>query len=344
YDPSMMQEFVDILRKEKPDIIHIWGTEFNHTRAMIDAAHKLKLHNRVVIRMQGLVSRYATDYAKGVPCDYITMKNEETKQSIQDDINEYIVRGNEEVYSLKRVSYIVGRGDWDCFYARQLNPTVKCYSLDNILRPAFYRKENQWNYEECQQRSIFVAQAHYPMKGLHILLKAVAMIRNRYPDIKIYVGGVSPFSYAHRTGYTKLLDDQIKKYNLNDNVCFLGTLTPQEMVSSYRKANIFVCPSLLDNRANCIMEALMLGVPTIASFVGGDIGAYTHGMDGFYYPAEDEWMLSGYIDKVFSDPQVAIDLSNNAKRDARKNFDSPECTVNKTITMYRDIMQHNKYE
>ena len=92
------------------------------------------------------------------------------------------------------------------------------------------------------------------------------------------------------------------------------------------------------------MEALMLGVPTIASFVGGDIGAYTHGMDGFYYPAEDEWMLSGYIDKVFSDPQVAIDLSNNAKRDARKNFDSPECTVNKTITMYRDIMQHNKYE
>ena len=48
--------FEKILQKEKPDIIHIHGTEFEYAYSMCVAAKKLNLIDRVVISIQGLVS------------------------------------------------------------------------------------------------------------------------------------------------------------------------------------------------------------------------------------------------------------------------------------------------
>lgn len=57
---------------------------------------------------------------------------------------------------------------------------------NETLRDEFYTGE--WSLDSCEPHSIFCSQAHVPLKGLHLLLQALAIVRKRYPDVKLYVG------------------------------------------------------------------------------------------------------------------------------------------------------------
>ena len=67
YLPELENGFGEELKQFSPDVIHIWGTEYGHTLAMVNAAEKAGLLNRCVISIQGLCSVYAGHYAEGVP-------------------------------------------------------------------------------------------------------------------------------------------------------------------------------------------------------------------------------------------------------------------------------------
>ena len=82
YDYSVEEQFRTIIVKEKPDIVHIFGTEFPHTLAMVKAFDKT---NRTVIHIQGLVSVYARHYCAYLP-DSVTKKNTLRDFAKQDNI------------------------------------------------------------------------------------------------------------------------------------------------------------------------------------------------------------------------------------------------------------------
>ena len=59
------------------------------------------------------------------------------------------------------------------------------------------------------------------------------------------------------------------KYNIESHIHFLGPLNAAQMRDEYLKANLFLCPSAIENSPNSLAEAQILGVPCLASFVGG---------------------------------------------------------------------------
>ena len=63
----MVDTFVQILEKVKPDIVHIWGTEYYHSKAAVDACIRCQILSRAIVDIQGLVSPYAKHYASGIP-------------------------------------------------------------------------------------------------------------------------------------------------------------------------------------------------------------------------------------------------------------------------------------
>ena len=67
YQQDLEQQFTDQLRAYQPDVIHIWGTEYGHTLAMLRVCHRLGLLDRTVVSIQGLCSVYARHYAEGIP-------------------------------------------------------------------------------------------------------------------------------------------------------------------------------------------------------------------------------------------------------------------------------------
>lgn len=74
YTDELVQTFEDILERGKPDLVHIWGTEYPHTTAMLLACKNKGILDKAVINIQGLVSVYSRHYLSGIPDEYITWK------------------------------------------------------------------------------------------------------------------------------------------------------------------------------------------------------------------------------------------------------------------------------
>lgn len=317
-----------IIGEYNPDIIHIWGTEYPHALAAVNAAERAGKLENAVISIQGLVSEYAKVYYAGVPMRYrigASLKELYKKQSIIKGKHDFEKRGKSEIQALQKAPNVIGRTEWDKACTEQINPNRKYYFCNEVLRQPFYEM-SKWDATKIEQHSIFVSQAGYPIKGLHQLLKAAYILQRRYEDLKIYVAGPDKFCnktphkglYAklppriRRDSYENYLFKMAKKYNLLDKIVFLDEINANEMKKRYLKSHVFVSPSIIENSPNSVSEAKILGVPCISSYVGGVPDRLIHGEDGFLYPWNEPDMLAYYIQYIFEHSEEAAELSKNA--------------------------------
>lgn len=75
------------------------------------------------------------------------------------------------------------------------------------------------------------------------------------------------------------------------------------MKERYLKSQVFVLPSSIENSPNSLGEAMLLGVPCIASDVGGVRCLMTHSVEGLIYPADDPRLLAYDICEMFAHPE-----------------------------------------
>lgn len=301
---ELEKELESIIKDSQPDIIHIWGTEYLHSYAAVQAANNLGMITKVVVNLQGIVSVYARHCFIGLPIKY------QIKKGFRDKTI-YDKRGKYEKEVIESIEHVIGRTDWDKACVLMINPKVHYYSCNEILRPLFYSGD-KWDAKKCLKHSLFVTQPWHPIKGFHYILEAGAILKKKYPDIKIYATGDNMFHRRNRRNeYVQYLYGLIKKYDLYDNVNFVGELNETQMKAQFLKAHVFISASTIENESNAISEARILGVPVVASYVGGVTGRITHGEDGFLYPFDEPYMLAYYVDKIFNDKNLAEYLSEN---------------------------------
>ncbi|AZV55534.1 glycosyltransferase family 4 protein [Clostridium sp. AWRP] len=337
-DEEYIQQLIEIIQREKPDVIHIWGTEDEHALAMVEACSRLKIINRVVISIQGLLSEYAKYYYAYLPERVIhgTRIKDLIKGNLKEKHDVFEKKGKYEIEAISSVKHVIGRTDWDKACVWAINPDVHYHFNNEILRKEFYM--GQWEYLKCEKHSIFCSQAHYPIKGIHLMLQAMPIIKREYPDVKLYIGG-KDFSQDPKwklSVYQKYILDIIKKEDLTNNVFFTGFLNAEKMKQQYLHSNVFVSPSSIENSPNSVGEAMLLGVPVVSSCVGGVQNMIEHGREGLLYPANDIHMLAYYVCKVFDDESFAINLSKEAVEHATKTHDQ-ETNLKQLISIYNDI-------
>lgn len=319
---ELLNYFADIIDKEKPDVIHIFGTEYTHSNLMVKASKKLSMLQNTVVSIQGLVSLCAKHYFAFLPRRVIngfTLKEILKRNNIKNSALKFKKQGVSEVETLKEVKNVIGRTDWDEACVKQINPNVNFFFCNESLRSGFYDKE--WSLENCEKHSVFVSQSSYPLKGFHLMLEGFKEIVKKYPDAKLYTTGKNPLTLKGKdklkqSFYSKYLGKLIKKYKLENNVEFLGFLSGEKMAERFLKSNVFVSPSSIENSPNSVGEAMILGVPTVSSDVGGVKNMLTHGQEGFIYPADEPYMLEYYVSKIFEDSDLAYKFSKNAKEHA----------------------------
>lgn len=329
---KQVSDFLKIIGDFRPDVIHIWGTEYQHTYAMLQACQKADLLDKVVINIQGLLHICAKHYANELSKELIE-KNIDG-QSIQNEIDEFISRSTYEKNSLNVAKHVVGRTMWDKACVMQINPSLNYYHCNEILRPVFYEKRGTWKYENCEKYTIFVSQANYPLKGFHVFLKALAIIKERYPQVKVYVAGVPVIDLS--TTYAEYIREYITTLQLEENIEFLGLQTEEKMCEYYQKCNVFVSASSIENSPNSICEAGMIGTPIVASFVGGVPDLIKHQEEGLLYPFDAEYMLAHYVSYLFENQEACRVLSKNASLKMSK-LNDVDINSKATIEIYKNI-------
>ena len=155
---SMQNDFKVILDEETPDVIHLYGTEFEHAFAMFEVADKSK----TVATIQGSLI-YCKDV---VYCDIpseicedklthkVLRKLKKGGNSMQLQKESFEHRAKYEMEILKRANYIHGGSDWGCAVGFSVNQTAKLFDFGLILRDSFYTNDC-WSYDKCEPHTIF---------------------------------------------------------------------------------------------------------------------------------------------------------------------------------------------
>lgn len=327
----------DIHVRVKPDVVHIHGTEFSHGQSYIKACGS---HN-VVISIQGLTSAYFY-YHYG-----ISDKDIRKNMTMSDIIHGTSLfklqqaqkkRSAYEIDMIQAVSHIIGRTSWDKARVWAINPHAEYHFCNESLREEFY--DGKWAFETCKEHSIFLSQAGTPIKGLQQLLKAMPLVLRHYPDAIIRIGGWNPakadsLSQKLRlSGYGHYLKSQIQKLNLAEKVFFLGNLDADEMKAEYLNANVFVMPSAIENSPNSLGEAQLLGVPIVASYVGGTHDMVPEPSCGDLYRFEEVEMLAYKICQAFEKSSM---FDNTMMREIARNRHDCRINAETLLGIYKTI-------
>ncbi|MEG0020433.1 MAG: glycosyltransferase, partial [Oscillospiraceae bacterium] len=94
--------------------------------------------------------------------------------------------------------------------------------------------------------------------------------------------------------------------------------------------------STIENSPNSIGEAMLLGVPIVASEVGGVPSIFTGGEDGVLYPLTEGEKAKEGILEMFKNPHRAQEYGRCAKAHAMKTH-NVEATTDGLIKIYSDL-------
>ena len=338
YNSNLEHYWFDIKNKFQPDIVHIHGSEYQHGLAYLRSCG----NENVVLSIQGIVS-VCRRYALG-GIEEEDWKNNYTFHDFLKRINQrkqinknFDIRSKGEIEYFKSLKYIIGRTSWDKAHAYATNPDIEYFFCNETLRPAFYKP--QWSEENCVKNRIFLSQAGNPIKGIHQMIKALPFILHYFPDTEIYIAGGSPIhlDWKRRSTFGNYLLSLMKKTGTEDKFHFTGMLDEKGMVDMYLSSNVFVCPSSIENSPNSVGEAQILGVPCVASYVGGVPDMVEHGKTGLIYRFEEYEMMAEHICKIFHDSSFAKQLSVFSEKVALERHDS-EVNAKQMYNIYNNII------
>lgn len=342
YNKSLEKYWKKINEEFKPELVHIHGTEYAHPLSFQRACPKTKN----IVSIQGLVSIISNYYLANMKYEdiikNITYRDIIKRDNIIKEQRKFYKRGNNEIQIIKNSDAIIGRTTWDYANTYAIANQEKYYYCNETLRDVFY--DSNWNINKIEKKSILVSQAGYPIKGFHILLEAVNILVKKYPDIKVYVAGpniidTSSFYKKNKIGsYGKFIKRKINAYKLNNNIVFLGLLNDEQMLNRMIHSNVYVQASSIENSSNALGEAMLIGMPCVASYVGGTPDMIKDREEGLLYPFGDYGVLAYYISRVFDNDELALKLGKNAQKHAKIVHDR---TINaeKMIEIYKKIIE-----
>lgn len=343
YTDLIYSKFLTILKKVEPDVIHIWGSEYPHSLAMVNAAQDAGYLNRTVLSLQGIMYLYAHHYLASIPYSQMnsrTIYDILRRNSLLEQQRRFEKRGQYEIEAFKKLKHVIGRTEWDRYAVSRINSSVKYWFCNETLRENFYYDE--WVYNKCNKHSIFISQASYPIKGFHEFLLALPALVKKYPDLHVNIAGPDVtktntlLDKLKMGGYGKYLRTIINKHNLEKHLSFLGRIDANEMKRQYLLSNVFVSASSIENSPNSVGEAMLLGCPIVCSDVGGVSSIFYNGIDGFSYPFDEFYMIEKHISQIFDDRELAEKMGRMARKHALKTHDSQN-NFTQLIKIYKNI-------
>lgn len=169
----------------------------------------------------------------------------------------------------------------------------------------------------------------HPEKGYEHLFRAMPLIRrDAGRPVRLLVAGAGPFEDAYR--------EMVRELGIEDLVTFLGFRrdAPELMAA----ADLLVLASVAEAFGLVLTEALYLGVPVVATRVGGIPEIITDGVDGLLVPPASPEALADAVTRVVRDNALRSRLAGAGREKVAQSF-SFEDMVGRYETVYDDLFQ-----
>ncbi len=151
-------------------------------------------------------------------------------------------------------------------------------------------------------------------KGLSFLVEAVALLKSRGADVRLVLAGDGPDRAA--------LETLARDLGLIDHVTFLGFQTEAQVREVLAASDVFVLPSYVEGVPVSAMEAMAVGVPVIATNVGGTSELIEDGHSGLLIRPSDAESICNAVLKLMADPKLVGKISRNGRAKVETEFDA----------------------
>jgi glycogen(starch) synthase len=160
-------------------------------------------------------------------------------------------------------------------------------------------------------------------KGVDTLIKAIAKLRDGYPNLTVNVVGSGP-SYAE-------LNRLVVHSGLIDNVMFVGQLDRIAVTQMLLRSKILVLPSRKESFGLVLLEAANAGCAVVATSTGGIPSIVEHGENGLLFEVDSVEQLEGHLDNLLSHDHERLELVNQFR------IRLPHYDINNFVVRYRAV-------
>ncbi len=297
--PVRRRRMVQAIKTLKPDLVHAYGTNGVYALAALQSCMPCLISMQTVMH-----SIY------------------EAEPSPRNRL-----RAQLEQHVLKKGRYYGCRTLFDSAYVRENNPNASIFTINEVVHSCFF--ENTWEGNSSHE-VLFVGEM-CKRKGIEDLLDALLIVIKKVPDcIAHIVGSGAP-------GYVDALKKSVMDLGLHEQVIFEGPLTREEIAALHRSCRLFVLPSECDNSPNALAEAMVSGMPVIATGVGGIPSMVDHRGTGWLVAKNDVPGLAEAMIHLMRDDRECNRLGRIARSVARQRH-APESVIGEMFTAYHAML------
>ena len=180
---------------------------------------------------------------------------------------------------------------------------------------------------------LFVGR-HIERKGICYLIEAAKYLPRDQFEIRIV--GVGDL-----TEELKKLASESATPNSAD-IIFTGKLSPEALANEYRTANVFTLPAIVDSKGDTeglgvvLIEAMELGLPIVASNVGGIPDVVVDGVSGILVPEKDPQALASAYKRLAAEPELVKQLLAGSRKRIAECF-TWDGIIERQIAVYNKL-------
>jgi len=176
-----------------------------------------------------------------------------------------------------------------------------------------------------------------PIKGHICFIRAISRIVRRIPKLKVLIIGDST---PGKDGYKEEVKLLIRRLGLSPYVKFLGTR--EDIPAILAGLDVLVMASLgPESFGRVLIEAGAVGVPTVATNVGGVVDIIDDGKTGLLVSPQNPEQMAAAISRLIKDRDFALSLARAAREKVAREF-SLDLMARRTIKVYEEVKKETK--
>jgi len=292
-----------VLKQIKPDLVHAWGTE--RGAALVAS----RLGYPYVVSMQGLISWL--------------------RQLAPLNIHNHFAAFLEQ-FCLPRAPVITAESKFAVNFLHQRFPRPQILQVEHAPNWLFHQVQRRPQTNPL--RFIFVGTLS-PLKGTDLLLRTLDNLRTQFPFELILVGSPSRKDYlAHLKSITSPeLWRRVRHYE---------ALTPEQLAEQLAVATMMLFPTRGDTSPNAVKEAVVAGLPVVASALSGIPEYIFSAENGLLFPANDIAEFTRAIEAASQHPLFSRGLVEARSLVKTRDYLSPKRMGHRFEEVYRNLFQN----
>ena len=191
------------------------------------------------------------------------------------------------------------------------------------------------------------AAKYLPRDKFEIRIVGVGDLTDKLKELAAQVDALAPAGLRHDEGVATQVDALAPAGLRHDSpaeIVFTGKLSPEALTSEYKNANVFTLPAIVDSKGDTeglgvvLIEAMELGLPIVASDVGGIPDVVVDGVSGILVPEKDPQALANAFKRLQSEPALVQKLLEGSRKRISECF-TWDGIIERQIAAYKKIIR-----